>query len=92
MYYIRITPTQELAILAKLNMALGRTTFDQYFLGFEIRDVCDHTLNAYARDEACAAVIEASYAPYLALAAEAVLQYAIGFVNVLPREWSSLDC
>jgi hypothetical protein len=89
MPYIHPTEPQQLAVQARLNMLLGRTVFDKYFLGFEIRDVRDHTINVVVQGQVRAEAIEANYSLHVAIVAESILRHPIKFVNVLPKQCPS---
>jgi hypothetical protein len=52
------TQAQQFAVQAKLNMALGKETFDRLFLGMEIDGVSDGVMKIWVRSEHCALDIQ----------------------------------
>lgn len=79
------TEAQQFAVQAKLNMALGKETFDRLFLGMEIDGVSDGVMKIWARSEHCAVDIQANHAGTIAVVAENILKKPIKNVLVLPK-------
>jgi hypothetical protein len=79
------TETQQFAVQAKLNMALGKETFDRLFLGMEIDGVSDGVMKIWVRSEHCALDIQANHAGTIAVVAENILKKPIKSVLVLPK-------
>jgi hypothetical protein len=79
------TETQQFAVQAKLNMALGKEIFDRLFLGMEIDGVSDGVMKIWVRSEYCALDIQAHHAGTVAVVAENILKKPVKSVLVLPR-------
>jgi hypothetical protein len=79
------TETQQFAIQAKLNMALGRDVFDRLFLGMEIDAISDGVMKIWVRSEHCALGIQANHAGTIAVVAENVLKKPVKKVLVVPK-------
>jgi hypothetical protein len=79
---LRLLPTQNLAIQARLNFMLGAKTYDLLFLGFECGELIDGILNVFVRTEYCAGRIGSEYVPHVAVAAESVIKRPIKCVRV----------
>jgi hypothetical protein len=88
---MRPTQNQQLAIRAMLNTLIGSGEFDRLCLGLRVERVDDGVLSVFARNEDCAAKIEANYSDDLAAAAEQVFSQPIRIVNVLPMDFSNLQ-
>jgi hypothetical protein len=73
------------AVQAKLNMALGKETFDRLFLGMEIDGVSDGIMKIWVRSEHCALDIQANHAGTIAVVAENILKKPIKSVLALPK-------
>ncbi len=81
----RPTPIEQLAILAKLNMLLGRHEYDRLFLQFECLGVDAGIADVFVRNEYQAVQIDSNYHVHVAIAVESVIKRAVKSVNVLPR-------
>jgi hypothetical protein len=81
----RPTRIEQLAIEAKLNLVFGAKAYDRLFLGFEVLEVVDDELRAWAPSEHRAAVIDVQYSGKVAWIAETVFKRPIRRVNVLLR-------
>jgi hypothetical protein len=81
MEHINISEIEKLAVLAKPNMLLGRTAFDQYFLGFETLEIRGTTLIVRARVDSASAIAR-RYAPHLAIAVASVLRRPVKAVSI----------
>ena len=81
----RPTKIAQLAIEAKLNLVLGAEAYDRVFPGFEVLEVVDGELRAWAPSEHRAAVIDVRYSDTVARIAQAVFNRPIRRVNVLLR-------
>ena len=79
------TEVQQFAVQAKLNMALGKETFDRLFLGMEIDAVSDGVMKIWVRSEHCALDIQTNHAGTIAVVAENILRKPIKSVLVLPK-------
>jgi hypothetical protein len=79
------TEAQQFAVQAKLNMALGKETFDRLFLGMEIDGVSDGVMTISVRSEHCALDIQANHAGTIAVVAENILKKLIKTILVLPK-------
>jgi hypothetical protein len=88
----RPTKIAQLAIEAKLNLALGAEAYDRFFLGFEVLEVVDGELRAWAPSEHRAAVIDVRYSGTVASIAQAVFNRPIQRVNVLLRGMKHDGC
>jgi len=81
----RPTKIAQLAIEAKLNLILGAEAYDRVFPGFEVLEVVDGELRAWAPTEYRAAVIDVRYSGMVAWIAQTVFNRPIQRVNVLLR-------
>jgi hypothetical protein len=81
----RPTAIEQLALEAKLNLMFGAKVYDRLFLGFEVLEVVNDELRAWASSEHRAAVIDISYSGKVAWLAESVFNRPIRRVNVLLR-------
>lgn len=81
----RPTRIAQLAIEAKLNLVLGAEAYDMVFPGFEILEVVDGELRAWAPSEYRAAVIDVRYSSTLAWIAQTVFNRPVERVSVLLR-------
>jgi hypothetical protein len=70
----RPTEIQQLAMQAKLNLALGARVYDAVFLGFEVLAIVDGELRGWARSEYCAATIDIHFSAEVSRIAQAVLK------------------
>ena len=82
----------QLAIEAKLNLVLGAEAYDRVFPGFEILEVVDGELRAWAPSEHRAAVIDVHYSGTVAWIAETVFNRPIRRVSVLLRGMKHDSC
>jgi hypothetical protein len=89
---IRPTPIDQLAIEAKLNLIFGAKVYDRIFLGFEVLEIADDELRAWAPSEHQAAVIDVRYCGELAWIAQTVLNRPVRRVNVLLRGMKHGTC
>jgi hypothetical protein len=89
MHGVRLNNNQKLAIEAKLSGMLGAEEYDRWFMGFEVADIYEGVINAWACSEHCAAEIERRFSGHLARAVMDVLLCPLTFVNVLPRGMNS---
>lgn len=81
----RPTEIAQLAIEAKLSLVLGAEAYDRVFPGFEVLEVVDGELRAWAPSEHQAAVIDVRYSRTVAWIAQAVFNRPVERVNVLLR-------
>jgi hypothetical protein len=81
----RPTEIGQLAIEAKLNLVLGPEAYDRVFPGFEVLEVVDGELRAWAPSEHQAAVIDVRYSGMVAWIAQTVFNSPIRRVSVLLR-------
>ena len=81
----RPTKIGQLAIEAKLNLVLGAEAYDRVFPGFEVLEVVDGELRAWAPSEHQAAVIDVRYSGMVAWIAQTVFNSPIRRVSVLLR-------
>jgi hypothetical protein len=81
----RPTAIEQLALEAKLNLMFGARVYDRLFLGFEVLEVVNEELRAWASSEHRAAVIDIRYSGKVAWLAESVFNRPIRRVNVLLR-------
>jgi hypothetical protein len=81
----RPTKIEQLAIEAKLNYIFGARVYDKLFLGFEVLEVVNDELRAWAPSEHRAAVIDVQYSTKVAWIAQTVFNRPIRRVNVLLR-------
>ena len=81
----RLTDIEQLAIQARLNLSLGRTTYDAVFLGFEVLEIVGDELRGWARSEYCAATIDIHFSREVARAAQAVLKQPVRRTSVVMR-------
>ena len=81
----RPTEIGQLAIEAKLSLVLGAETYDGVFSGFEVLEVVDGELRAWAPSEHQAAVIDVHYSGTVASIAQTVFNRPIERVSVLLR-------
>ena len=81
----RPTAIEQLALEAKLNLMFGAKVYDRLFLGFEVLEVVNDELRAWASSEHRAAVIDIRYSGKVAWLAESVFNRPIRRVNVLLR-------
>ncbi len=81
----RPTKIAQLAIEAKLSLVLGADAYDRVFPGFEVLEVVDGELRAWAPSEHRAAVIDVRYSATVAVIAESVFNRPIRRVSVLLR-------
>ncbi len=81
----RPTAIEQLMLEAKLNLMFGAKVYDRLFLGFEVLEVVDDELRAWASSEHRAAVIDIRYSGRVAWLAETVFNRPIRRVNVLLR-------
>src|SRR5258708_33456946 len=78
----RPTKIEQLTIEAKLNLIFGARVYDRHFLGFEVLEVVNDELRAWAPSEHRAAVIDGRYAGRVAWIAQTVVNRPIRRVNV----------
>jgi hypothetical protein len=88
----RPSEIEQFAIDAKLNLTFGAKLFDQIFLGFEIIEIANEELRAWAPSEHQAAVIEVRYSDTVARIARAVFNRPIRRVRVLLRGLKHEGC
>jgi hypothetical protein len=81
----RPTAIEQLVLEAKLNLMFGPKVYDRLFLGFEVLEVVNEELRAWASSEHLAAVIDIRYSGKVAWLAESVFNRPIRRVNVLLR-------
>jgi hypothetical protein len=81
----RPTKIEQLAIDAKLNCIFGAKVYDRVFLGFEVLEVVNDELRAWAPSEHQAAVIDVRYSGKVAWIAQTVLNRPVRRVSVLLR-------
>ena len=81
----RPTEIGQLAIEAKLSLVHGAEVYDRIFPGFEVLEVVDGELRAWAPSEHQAAVIDVHYAGTIARIAQSVFNRPIERVSVLLR-------
>jgi hypothetical protein len=81
----RVSDIEQLAIQARLNFSLGRTTYDAVFLGFEVLEIVGDELRGWARSEYCAATIDIHFSREVARAAQAVLRQPVRRTSVVMR-------
>ena len=81
----RPTAIEQLVLEAKLNLMFGPKVYDRLFLGFEVLEVVNEELRAWASSEHRAAVIDIRYSGKVAWLAESVFNRPIRRVNVLLR-------
>ena len=81
----RPTEIGQFAIEAKLSLVLGAEAYDRVFSGFEVLEVVDGELRAWAPSEHQAAVIDVRYSSMLARIARSVFNRPIERVSVLVR-------
>jgi hypothetical protein len=81
----RPTAIEQLALEAKLNLMFGAKVYDRLFLGFEVLEVVNDELRAWASSEHRAAVIDISYSGKVAWLAQTAFNRPIRRVNVLLR-------
>ncbi len=86
------TKIAQLAIEAKLNLVLGAEAYDRVFPGFEVLEVVDGELRAWAPSEHRAAVIDVRYSATVALIAQTVFNHPIRRVSVLLRGMKHGGC
>ena len=77
---------------AKLNTFFGADVYDKYFLGFEMVEVNDDVLRAWARTEHSAAVIQTQYSEDVAWIAGTLLNQHIKRLCVLVRGMKHGNC
>jgi hypothetical protein len=88
----RPSEIEQLAIDAKLNLTFGAKLYDRIFLGFEIIEVANEELRAWAPSEHQAAVIEVRYSGTVARIARTVFNQPIRRVRVLLRGLKHEGC
>jgi hypothetical protein len=88
----RPTLIDQLAIEAKLNLIFGAKIYDRFFLGFEVLEVVDDELRAWAPSEYRAAVIDVRYCGEVAWIAQTVFNLPIRRVSVLLRGMKHGTC
>jgi hypothetical protein len=88
----RPTEIEQLAIEAKLNLMFGAKVYDRLFLGFEVLEVVDDELRAWAPSEYRAAVIDVRYSGKVAWIAQTVFNRPIRRVSVLLRGMKHDTC
>lgn len=81
----RLTDIEQLAVQARLNLSLGRTTYDAVFLGFEVLEIVGDELRGWARSEYCAATIDIHFSREVARAAQAVLKQPVRRTSIVMR-------
>jgi hypothetical protein len=81
----RPTEIEQLAIQAKLNLALGARVYDAVFLGFEVLEIAGDELRGWARSEYCAATIDIHFSSVVARVARAVLKQPVRRTSFLMR-------
>jgi hypothetical protein len=81
----RPTEIEQLAIEAKLNRFFGAKVYDRVFLGFEVLEVVNDELRAWAPSEHRAALIDVRYSGKVAWIAQIVFNRPIRRVSVLLR-------
>jgi hypothetical protein len=79
----RPTKIEQLAIEAKLNFIFGAKVYDRVFLGFEVLEVVNDELRAWALSEHQAAVIDVRYSGKVAWIAQTVFNRPVRRVSVL---------
>ena len=84
-----LSQDENYAVQAKLNLMLGATEYDSFFLGFECGELVEDIVHVYTRSEYQAAKIETKYTSHVALAVQSIVGRPIKQVNVLPRDFSS---
>jgi hypothetical protein len=82
---LRPTEIEQLTIEAKLSLIFGANLYDSLFPGFEIVEIADGELRAWAPSEYQAAVIEVRYSATVAWIAQTVFNRPIRRVRVLLR-------
>jgi hypothetical protein len=92
MISFRPTKIAQLAIEAKLNLVLGAEAYDSFFPGFEVLEVVDGELRAWAPSEHRAAVIDVRYSGTVAWIAQTVFNHPIQRVSVLLRGMKHDGC
>jgi hypothetical protein len=88
----RPTLIDQLAIEAKLNLIFGAKVYDRFFLGFEVLEVVDDELRAWAPSEHRAAVIDVRYCDKVAWIAQTVFNRPIRRISVLLRGMKHGTC
>jgi hypothetical protein len=81
----RPTRIEQLAIEAKLNLVFGAKEYDRLFLGFEVLEVVNDELRAWAPSEHRAALIDVQYSDKVAWIAQTVFNRPVRRINVLLR-------
>jgi hypothetical protein len=92
MTVFRPTETEQFAMEAKLNLFFGPNVYDRVFLGFEVLEVVDDVLRAWAPSEHCAAVIDVRYSSKVAWIAQSVFKRPVRRTNVLMRGMKHDTC
>lgn len=80
-----LSKTQQQAIEARLNFALGAETYDRLFLGFICGGVENDIVEVFVQDEDTAAIVGTQYGWHVAVAVESVLKKPVKHVTVLPK-------
>jgi hypothetical protein len=89
---LRPTEIEQLAIEAKLNLIFGAKVYDRLFLGFEVLEIVDDELRAWASSEHQAAVIDVRYSGKVAWIAQTVFNRPILRTSVLLRGMKHDTC
>jgi hypothetical protein len=79
------TEIEQLVFQAKPNLIFGAEVYDKLFLGFEVLEVINDELRAWASTEHRAAVIDVRYSGRVAWIAQTVFNRSIRRVSVLLR-------
>jgi len=82
---MQLTLVQDLAIQARMALAVGTKTFDRAFAGVRFAETDGPLLYVYAKDEEAAAEIEDHYALHIARIATGILKQEIKIVVILPK-------
>ena len=85
-----LSKTQQQAIEARLNFALGAETYDRLFLGFICGGVENDIVEVFVQDEDTAAIVGTQYGWHVAVAVESVLKKPVKHVTVLPKGLSQM--
>src|ERR1700676_5494202 len=88
----RPTAIEQLVLEAKLNLMFGPKVYDRLFLGFEVLEVVDDELRAWASSEHRAAVIDVRYSGKVAWIAQTVFNRPIRRISVLLRGMKHDTC
>jgi hypothetical protein len=83
---MRLSPTEDQAIAARMAIIIGADNFDRLFRGIQFDEFDGTVLYVYALDEYRAAEIEDTFALYISTIAAGILKHEIPIVMVLPQK------